>query len=162
MNTKNAKKGLSKFDVLNLVIGSIIGWGSFILPGTFFLPKAGVLSTVIGLGLGGFFIAIIQKAYQVMLARHVAEPVLFEHDTAQCDRIRFDFAQNFRKRGVVETPVYDRRNGRVRFGYRYRVGAHYRFYACQFARSVAERPHSKHHEHVSCRHRRFSLFYHPR
>ena len=27
------RKGLSKFDILNLVIGSIIGWGSFILPG---------------------------------------------------------------------------------------------------------------------------------
>ena len=73
MDTASAKQGLSKFDVLNLVIGSIIGWGSFILPGSFFLPKAGVLSTAIGLCVGGFFIAIIQKAYQVMLTCHVGE-----------------------------------------------------------------------------------------
>ena len=50
------KKGLSKFDILNLVIGSIIGWGSFILPGSFFLPKSGVLSTVLGLCIGGIFV----------------------------------------------------------------------------------------------------------
>ena len=53
-------KGLSKFDVLNLVIGSIIGWGSFILPGTLFLPNSGVINTVLGLcysntkGLSGY------------------------------------------------------------------------------------------------------------
>lgn len=67
------KKGLSKFDILNLVIGSIIGWGSFILPGQLFLPKSGVLSTLLGLCIGGVFVIIIQKAYQIMLRCHVGE-----------------------------------------------------------------------------------------
>lgn len=67
------KEGLSKFDILNLVIGSIIGWGSFILPGQLFLPKSGVLSTILGLCIGGIFVIIIQKAYQIMLACHVGE-----------------------------------------------------------------------------------------
>ena len=67
------RKGLSKFDILNLVIGSIIGWGSFILPGQLFLPKSGVLSTLLGLCIGGIFVIIIQKAYQIMLTCHVGE-----------------------------------------------------------------------------------------
>ena len=67
------KKGLSKFDILNLVIGSIIGWGSFILPGQLFLPKSGVLSTLLGLCIGGMFVIVIQKAYQIMLTCHVGE-----------------------------------------------------------------------------------------
>lgn len=67
------KKGLSKFDILNLVIGSIIGWGSFILPGQLFLPKSGVLSTILGLCIGGIFVIIIQKSYQIMLTCHVGE-----------------------------------------------------------------------------------------
>ena len=87
MNTVSAKKGLSKFDVLNLVIGSIIGWGSFILPGTFFLPKAGVVSTAIGLIIGGFFIAIIQKAYQVMLSCHVGEGGEFSYALSNLGKV---------------------------------------------------------------------------
>ena len=87
MKTEETKKGLSKFDVLNLVIGSIIGWGSCILPGTFFLPKAGVLSTAIGLCIGGFFIAFIQKAYQVMLSCHVGEGGEFSYALSNLGKI---------------------------------------------------------------------------
>jgi len=76
------KKGLSKFDILNLVIGSIIGWGSFILPGQLFLPKSGVLSTLLGLCIGGLFVIIIQKAYQIMLTCHVGEGGEFSYALA--------------------------------------------------------------------------------
>ncbi len=70
---KNIKidTGLSKFDIFCLVVGSIIGLGSFVLPGALFLPKYGVISTGIGLCIGGLFVIIIQKAYQVMLANHI-------------------------------------------------------------------------------------------
>lgn len=76
------RKGLSKFDILNLVIGSIIGWGSFILPGQLFLPKSGVLSTLLGLCIGGVFVIIIQKAYQIMLSCHVGEGGEFSYALA--------------------------------------------------------------------------------
>lgn len=62
-------KGLSRFDVLNLVIG----WGSFILQGSSFLPNSGVVNTALGLCIGGIFVLAIQKAYQVMLASHIGE-----------------------------------------------------------------------------------------
>ena len=81
------KKGLSKFDILNLVIGSIIGWGSFILPGSFFLPKSGVLSTVLGLCIGGIFVIIIQKAYQIMLSCDIGEGGEFSYALSNMGKI---------------------------------------------------------------------------
>lgn len=85
--TPAEKKSLSKFDVLNLVIGSIIGWGSFILPGSFFLPKSGVLSTVLGLCIGGIFVIIIQKAYQIMLFCHVGEGGEFSYTLSNLGKV---------------------------------------------------------------------------
>ncbi|UTY22862.1 APC family permease [Treponema denticola] len=80
-------KGLSKFDVLNLVIGSIIGWGSFILPGTLFLPNSGVINTVLGLCIGGLFVIVIQKAYQVMLSNHVGEGGEFSYTLTNMGKV---------------------------------------------------------------------------
>lgn len=62
------KKGnLSKRDLFSIVVGSIVGWGSFMLPGSKFLREAGVINTAIGLFLGAFGIIIIEKSYRVML-----------------------------------------------------------------------------------------------
>ncbi len=61
------KKQLGKFDIFALVIGSIIGWGSFTLPGKYFLWKSGVINTIIGLMIGGILISIIQFSYHTML-----------------------------------------------------------------------------------------------
>ncbi|QRG86882.1 APC family permease [Bulleidia sp. zg-1006] len=63
-------KKLRYIDVLGLVIGAIIGWGSFTLPGTKFLKEAGVINTFIGLLIGGIFIMVIQNAYHIMLESH--------------------------------------------------------------------------------------------
>lgn len=63
-------KKLKYIDVLGLVIGAIIGWGSFTLPGTKFLREAGVINTFIGLAVGGAFIMVIQNAYHIMLENH--------------------------------------------------------------------------------------------
>ena len=57
------KKKLGYFDVFSLVIGSIIGWGSFTLPGKQFLSKSGVINTTLGLFIGGALVIIIQFAY---------------------------------------------------------------------------------------------------
>ena len=63
-------KKLRYIDVLGLVIGAIIGWGSFTLPGTKFLREAGVINTFIGLLIGGVFIMVIQNGYHIMLENH--------------------------------------------------------------------------------------------
>lgn len=64
------RKRLSKLDILALALGSIIGWGSFTLPGTKFLPESGVINTAIGLILGGIAIIFIVQGYHVMMSTH--------------------------------------------------------------------------------------------
>ncbi|CAM2844651.1 APC family permease [Erysipelothrix tonsillarum] len=67
------RKRLSKIDILALALGSIIGWGSFTLPGTKFLPESGVINTAIGLVLGGIAIIFIVQGYHVMMSDHTED-----------------------------------------------------------------------------------------
>ena len=67
------KKKLGYFDVFSLVIGSIIGWGSFTLPGKQFLSQSGVINTTLGLLVGGVLVMIIQVAYHIMLKHNTEE-----------------------------------------------------------------------------------------
>lgn len=64
------RKKLNRIDILSLALGSIIGWGSFTLPGSKFLHESGIISTAIGLVLGGLAILIIQKGYHLMMEKH--------------------------------------------------------------------------------------------
>lgn len=66
----NQQNKLTKFDVIGLVIGSVIGWGSFSLPGLKFLQQSGVINTALGLLAGGLAIVFIQKGYHTMLGKH--------------------------------------------------------------------------------------------
>lgn len=61
------KEGLSKFNIFAIVVGAIIGWGSFMLPGTKFLKESGVINTALGLILGALCIIIIEINYEVMM-----------------------------------------------------------------------------------------------
>lgn len=63
-------KTLSRIDVFSLVLGSIIGWGSFTLPATRFLPQSGIINMAIGLALGGLVVIVIQNSYHIMLEHH--------------------------------------------------------------------------------------------
>ena len=67
------KAGLRKIDVFSIVLGSIVGWGSFMLPGTKFLKESGIINTAIGLFLGAFCIIIIESSYRVMMENHKHE-----------------------------------------------------------------------------------------
>lgn len=67
------EKKLSRLDILSLVLGSIIGWGSFTLPGVKFLHESGVINTSIGLFLGGVAVIFIQKGYHIMMQNHVED-----------------------------------------------------------------------------------------
>ncbi len=64
------RKGLSRIDLLSLVVGSIIGWGSFTLPGDKFLSESGVINTGLGLIIGGLAVTVIQKGYYIMKQNH--------------------------------------------------------------------------------------------
>lgn len=64
------RKKLNKIDILALALGSIIGWGSFTLPGSKFLHESGIISTAIGFILGGIAIIFIQKGYHIMMQSH--------------------------------------------------------------------------------------------
>ena len=79
-------KKLNKIDVFSIVLGSIIGWGSFMLPGTKFLNQAGVVNTTIGLFLGAIFIIILQSSYYVMLDNHNDEGGEFSFTYKYCGR----------------------------------------------------------------------------
>lgn len=63
-------KKLNRLDITALALGSIIGWGSFTLPGSKFLNESGVINTAIALFLGGFAILFILKSYEIMMASH--------------------------------------------------------------------------------------------
>ncbi|MBZ2175019.1 APC family permease [Schnuerera sp. xch1] len=64
---------LNRLDILSLVLGSIIGWGSFTLPGTKFLHESGVINTAIGLIVGGMAVTFIQKGYHIMMQAHAED-----------------------------------------------------------------------------------------
>lgn len=63
-------KKLNKIDILALVIGSVIGWGAFYLPGQKFLTQSGVINTAIGFIIGWGLIYFVQVAYHVMMENH--------------------------------------------------------------------------------------------
>lgn len=67
------KSYLSRVDVFSIVLGSIIGWGSFMLPGTKFLSQSGVINTALGLSLGAICIMIIEYNYRIMMEDHDEE-----------------------------------------------------------------------------------------
>lgn len=64
---------LNRVDIVALVVGAIIGWGAFTLPGTRFLSTSGVLNTAIGFLIGGIAVVFIQQGYHVMMDEHSDE-----------------------------------------------------------------------------------------
>ena len=60
---------LTPLAVIALSFGYAVGWGSFVMPGTVFLPGAGPAGTVIGILLGAAAIAVFAFNYHRMLQR---------------------------------------------------------------------------------------------
>ena len=69
--THSARLGayLTPLAVVALSFGYAVGWGSFVMPGTVFLPGAGPAGTVIGILLGAAAIAVFAFNYHRMLQR---------------------------------------------------------------------------------------------
>lgn len=69
-NNSNLEKSLSPINVLSLALGSIIGWGAFIMPGTTFLPGSGPLGTAIGMGIAVIIMCILGVNYGYMINKY--------------------------------------------------------------------------------------------
>lgn len=63
------KKNLKPINVWSLALGSIIGWGAFVMPGNLFLKTAGPLGTAIGIIIGAFIMITISLSYGFMIRR---------------------------------------------------------------------------------------------
>jgi len=68
-----SSRHLSMLGAWAFAFGTAIGWGSFVMPGTVFLPKAGPLGTVVGVFIGAAIMAVIAWNYHYM-TRHYPGP----------------------------------------------------------------------------------------
>lgn len=75
------KKQMRKIDVLAVAVGSIIGWGCFVMPGNSFLPAAGPIGTMIGLFLAAVMAWIIAQSYSFLIQKYPVEGGEFEYVT---------------------------------------------------------------------------------
>ena len=75
------KKQMRKIDVLAVAVGSIIGWGCFVMPGNSFLPSAGPIGTVIGLFLAAVMAWVIAQSYGYLIRKYPVEGGEFEYAT---------------------------------------------------------------------------------
>lgn len=60
---------LGKKEVFTIALGSVIGWGAFILPGNVFLPNYGVLNTLIGFIIAIVMLVFIENSYSKVMTR---------------------------------------------------------------------------------------------
>lgn len=60
---------LAALPIWGLAFGCVIGWGSFVMPGTTFLPDAGPVGAVIGLALAAGIIAVVAINYRALARR---------------------------------------------------------------------------------------------
>lgn len=75
------KKQMRPIDVLSVALGSIIGWGCFVMPGNSFLPAAGPIGTFIGLFLAAVMAYIIAQSYSYLIRKYPVEGGEFEYVT---------------------------------------------------------------------------------
>ena len=61
------QRGLTPLTLWALAFGCCIGWGSFIMPGTTFLPNAGTAGTTIAILLGALVMILIAYNYHFVM-----------------------------------------------------------------------------------------------
>ena len=74
MHSSDEKSGglspyLSTLGAVSLAFGCAVGWGAFIMPGTTFLPVAGPLGTLIGLGVGAAVMFLVGRNYHYLIQK---------------------------------------------------------------------------------------------
>lgn len=63
-------KQLNRIDIFSIALGSVIGWGAFMLPGNVFLVEAGVINTLIGFLFAVLMIFFIEKSYASLITKY--------------------------------------------------------------------------------------------
>ena len=66
---ENRKKNIGVLGAFALSVGTSIGWGSFVVTGSNYLSKAGLLGSIIGIVLGTLLMFIIAYNYHYMINR---------------------------------------------------------------------------------------------
>ena len=59
-------KVLTPLDEWSYSFGCLLGWGGFVMPLTVFLPQSGLMGSLLGFAVGGFFIAMIALNYHYL------------------------------------------------------------------------------------------------
>ena len=67
---KELSSYLTPLSVWALSFGCAVGWGSFVMPGTTFLPGSGPMGTVIGIVIGAIIMYIIGMNYCYLMNRY--------------------------------------------------------------------------------------------
>ena len=60
---------LRPLDVWAIAFGCIVGWGSFVMPGTTFLPLAGPFGSLMALGIGALIMLVIGHNYSYLMKK---------------------------------------------------------------------------------------------
>ena len=60
---------VGKKEIFTIALGSVIGWGAFMLPGNVFLPNYGVWNTLIGFIIAIFMLVFIEKSYTKVMEK---------------------------------------------------------------------------------------------
>lgn len=60
---------LGKKEIFTIALGSVIGWGAFMLPGNVFLPNYGVLNTIVGFGIAILMLVFIENSYSKVMEK---------------------------------------------------------------------------------------------
>ena len=69
-NEVKLERSLNPMNVWSLALGCIIGWGAFVMPGTTFLPNAGVMGTVWGMAVAAVIMIIVGMNYGYMVEKY--------------------------------------------------------------------------------------------
>ena len=67
---ESLRKYLSPLQAWALSFGCAVGWGAFVMPRTAFLPVAGPLGTLIGLGIGALVMCLIGRNYHYLMQNY--------------------------------------------------------------------------------------------
>ena len=74
MSVNAEKKGLTKhlspWGAWALAFGCAVGWGSFVMPGNTFLPIAGPVGTVLGIGTGAVIMLLLAANYHFLMNKY--------------------------------------------------------------------------------------------
>ena len=69
-NRISSAKTLMPLDVWAVAFGCIVGWGSFVMPGSTFIPLAGAGGTVLALLAGTLLMLIIGRNYSFLMEEY--------------------------------------------------------------------------------------------